>query len=68
MKSLEAYFESFLGAFPEADLDHKKQLQIAFHAGAMAVCQMLSRADSEQYPAIIKELQQEEHAFGKKEL
>jgi hypothetical protein len=68
MESLEDYFESFMAAFPQLDPARKKQLQGAFHAGAMAVCTMLSRVDSEHYPAIIKELQQEEHAFGKKEL
>ena len=72
MESLETYFDSFMTAFPEADLEndleHRKRLQVAFHAGAMAVCTLLSRSDIGQYPAIIKELQQEEHVFGKKEL
>ena len=68
MESLEAYFETFFAAFPEADPNQKKQIQAAFHAGAMAVCEMLARADSEHYSNIIKELQQEEHAFGRKEL
>jgi len=68
MESLEQYFESFAAAFPEADVEHKKRLQAAFHAGAMAVCAILSHTDSEHYPAVIKELQEEDHAFGKKEL
>jgi hypothetical protein len=68
MESLEEYFDSFMTDLPEADPDLRKRLQVAFHAGAMAVCTLLSRSDSGQYPAIIKALQQEEHAFGKKEL
>ena len=68
MESLEHYFESFAAAFPEADPEQNKRLQAAFHAGAMAVCTMLSDTDSEHYPAVIKALQQEDHAFGKKEL
>jgi hypothetical protein len=68
MDSLEHYFESFAAAFPEADPEHEKRLQAAFHAGAMAVCTILSRTDTERYAAVIKELQQEDHAFGKKEL
>jgi len=68
MESLESYFDSFMAAFPEADLEQRNRLQVAFHAGAAAVCTLLSRSDSEEYPAIIKELQQEEHVFGKKEL
>jgi hypothetical protein len=68
MESLEDYFDSFMTDVPEADPEQKKRLQVAFHAGAMAVCSLLSRSDSEQYPTIIKALQQEEHAFGKKEL
>jgi hypothetical protein len=68
MESLEEYFDSFMADLPEADPEHRKRLQVAFHAGAMAICTLLSRSDIEQYPAIIKVLQQEEHAFGKKEL
>jgi hypothetical protein len=68
MESLEAHFASFLAAFAGANPTQEKQLRTAFHAGAMAVCEMLSQADTEQHPAIIKELQQEEHAFGRKEL
>ena len=68
MDSLQSYFESFIADFAEEDPQQVKRLEVALHAGAMAVCTMLSKADSSEHPHIIKELQQEEHAFGKKEL
>ena len=68
MESLEAYFESFIASFPQTDAAHRKALQVAFHAGAAAVCAMLSEAEPDQYPTVLKKLEQEEHAFGRKEL
>jgi hypothetical protein len=68
MESLEAHFDSFIASFPQADAAHHKALQVAFHAGAAAVCAMLSEAEPEQYPTLLKKLEQEEHAFGRKEL
>ncbi len=68
MKSLETHFDAFMAAYPQAEPALEQHLRVAFHAGAMAVCTMFANADSSQYSEMIKELQQEEHAFGKKEL
>ena len=68
MDSLASHFDSFIVSCDTADAEQRNELERAFHAGAAAVCSILSQADPEQNPHLIKELQQEEHAFGKKAL
>lgn len=68
MKSMDDYFNTFLTAFPATTSDDASRLRLAFHAGATAVCALLSQAAPEDHAAIIKELQQEAHVFGKKDL